>query len=120
MWAVRARKWAIWSPGGGAARMRFQACGVEQHGQVVATRSAGSVVSMCGIAKESRAHPPHQRVSVPMTENPSGIAENGCAMTMSPASLRDEVPGAASCCSPLRTSSTGAAIWSASWVVVGA
>ena len=40
------------------------------------------------MAKKSQAQPPHHSVDAPITEKPSGTAENGCAMTTAPASSR--------------------------------
>ena len=41
--------------------------------------SPSSPGSRWGSAKESQAQPPHHKVRAPMTENPSGTAENGPA-----------------------------------------
>ena len=75
-------------PSGGQRDPTFQACGDPHDGHLVATSTSPSPGCRCGSAKESHAHPPHHSARVPMTENPSGPAENGCAITIRPASSR--------------------------------
>lgn len=71
------RKCATSLPGGGAARLTTQACGVSQAGQRVAASTSGSPWTRCGMANESQAQPPHHSVRAPMTGKPSGTEAKG-------------------------------------------
>lgn len=51
-------------------------------GHVVATSTGLCSGSRWGRANESQAPLPHHNIEAPMTENPSGVAANGCAITM--------------------------------------
>src|SRR5665213_2705759 len=82
MYATDTRKCATSFPAGGWSRPTFQACGVSHAGHRVATSIGSGSCTRCDSANESHAQPPHHSVAVPMTENPRGTAENGCAMTM--------------------------------------
>lgn len=84
MCAAGTRKWASWSPSGGASWSTTQACAPPQPWHVVATRTAGSPGTRCGIANESQMQPPHHRVRVPFTEKPRSIVEHGWASAIRP------------------------------------
>jgi hypothetical protein len=86
MRAAGTRKCATPGPSGGAEALTVHAIGLAQAGQVVATSTDGSACTRCGIANASHAHPPHQSVRAPMTENPKLRVANGWASTIRPSS----------------------------------